>query len=188
MSTQEQMERIAKAFAEAKAAYARAEAAMFEAYNSLVNEEPSEPATESDNKRQSFRRNAVAIERKKRCLTQKRLGIALGFKRDDAQPRVSQIESGDRAISDSLFKACAKVFGETPESLEAIGREHASQRERKILEVLRFARGNPVSIAALSDRLGLSTSEGWAEVEPLVNDHRVLKVPGGFVIATEELA
>ena len=185
MSTQEQMERIAKAFAEVREACARAEAAM-RACGSFAVLVPV--ANETNEQRQSFRRNAVAIERKKRCLTQKRLGIALGFKRDDAQPRVSQIESGDRAISDSLFKACAKVFGETPESLEAIGREHASQRERKILEVLRFAHGNPVSIAALSDRLGLSTSEGWAEIEPLINDHRVLKVPGGFVIATEELA
>lgn len=188
MSTQERFVDASKAFVEAKAAYARAEAAMFEAYSSLVNEEPSEPATESDNQRQAYRRGAVLIVRKQHCWTQKRLGLALGYKANDAQSRVSQIEAGFRGIPDEMLKAIAKVFGETPESLEAIGREHASQRERKILEVLRFARGNPVSIAALSDRLGLSTSEGWAELEPLVNDHRVLKVPGGFVIATEELA
>lgn len=184
MSTQEQMERIAKAFAEVREACARAEAAM-RACGSFAVLVPV--ANETNEQRQSFRRNAVAIERKKRCWTQKRLGIALGFRADDAQPRISQMETGERSISDNLLKAIAEVFGETAEWLEAVGREHASRREQKILEVLRFA-FLPMSIAALSERLGLSTSEGWAEIEPLVNDHRVLKVPGGFVIANEEQA
>jgi transcriptional regulator with XRE-family HTH domain len=187
MSIEQDFVEASKAFVEAKGAAARAEAAMLAAYNALTKASANTDIdlAVSELQRQSYRRNAVAIERKKRCWTQKRLGIALGFKPDDAQPRISQMETGERVISDNLLKSIAEVFGETAEWLEAVGREHASRRAQKILEVLRLSRV-PVSIAALSDRLGLSTSEGWAELEPLVNDCRVLKVPGGFVIANEE--
>lgn len=183
MSTQQIFVDAAKAFVEAKAAATRAQAAMFDAYNALVNETPIDgtDAQVDERRRDDYRRHAIYIERKRRTWSQQRLGDALGFPSSTAQARVSQIEGGFRAIPDDLFNRVANLFEMPAAKLEAAGREACGRWQQRLLETLRCAI-EPLSIAALCDRAELSTSDGWAELEPLVNTNRVLKVPGGFVI------
>lgn len=174
------------AMTSAKQAVQQADKALNAAYSLLFEDAEPEPDHEAlERRRIDLRRHAIVVERKRRHHSQVWLGQALGFPANTAQTRVAQIENGLKKLTDELFESIAKAFGLTPDELEAVGTKDAAEWQQRILKALKNARG-PMTIAMLADRSGLSTSECWAELEPLVNDHRVLKVPGGFVIANEE--
>lgn len=146
------------------------------------------PQAEIDNRRRDeHRRRAVAIIRKRVGWSQHDLGTKLGFG-FSSQVRISQMENGWRPLSNETFERIADLCGLSPDDLEALGRDDTRPGQQRLLDVLRQASGFPLTIAVLCDRADINTSDGWAELEPLVNDCRVLKVHGGFVIANEEPA
>lgn len=180
MSAQERFMDAAKAFVEAKTSENRAVAAMLDAYNAMV----TGPVDVVEHSIEDIRRNAVFVERKRRLWSQQKLGEELGFPVSTAQARVAQIEGGFRKMTPDLFSMIARVFNLPMSELEAVGRRDAEQWGQRVLEALRCAAG-PLTIAGLSDRAELSTSDCWAQLEPLLNAGRALKVPGGFVITKE---
>jgi transcriptional regulator with XRE-family HTH domain len=166
--------------------------AMDEAYELLFYAEPEpEPEPEIDyealeRRRNDLRRHAIRVNRKLLRCSQQWLGEVLGFPKATAQTRVAQIENGVAKLTELRFESIAKVWGMTPDELEAVGTKDAAEWQQRILKALKNARG-PMTIAMLADRAGLSTSDCWAELEPLIRSGQAVKSPsGGIAISNTE--
>lgn len=70
-----------------------------------------------------------------RCMTQKALGVAVGFPQASADVRIAQYESGARTPKQNLLCQMASVLGVSPSSLD-IPRIKSSEELRCLLVAL----------------------------------------------------
>lgn len=181
------------AMTSAKQAVQQAEKALSEAYSLLFDDAEPEPEPEPEpdyealeRRRNDLRRHAIRVNRKLLRCSQQWLGEVLGFPKGTAQTRVAQIENGVAKLTDLRFESIAKVWGMTPDELEAVGTKDAAEWQQRVLKTLKNAHG-PMTIAMVADRAGLSTSDCWAELEPLIRNGDVVKSQsGGIAISNTE--
>lgn len=194
MTPVRQLQDAARRWAAAKAEVEAAELELLKLSMALDSGEEFATDLESAATRIARLRLAILRTRKARAWSQKKLGIAIGYAADSAQSRVSQIENGSATVTSDLIVRICDALGVTPTELEQAGndgvespspRTPMSQTKRKIVEALKRTNGEPVTIATLSDRIGCTTSDCFAEADELVDEGLVAKVPGGFVIAKE---
>jgi len=190
MNVTEQLADATRRWAQAKAKVAEAEQEMLELSKAV---EPEDEPLSGDARIERCR-NAIKAERERRCWSQQKLGLALGFSPGTAQARVSQIENGYRELAMGLFERIADAFGLTPAQLEATFSAtpapptppKLSRRKQRIVEALRRS-SIPLTIGVVADRAQCTTSDAYADLLDLMNDRVVVAMNGGYVLK-EQLA
>lgn len=187
MNVTEQLADATRRWAQAKETVSKLEREMLELSKNVA----TEPEVLSVEARVERCRNAIQVQRERRGWSQRHLGVLLGFPKNAAQSRVSQIENGWRALTPGIFERTAQAFGMTTRELEATFSPTPptppSSRKQRIIEALRQSQGAPVTIAIACARAGCTTSDGYAEMVELESDDIVVPVMGGYVLK-EQLA